>query len=323
MSGVDLPYRLRPAKYVDRELFAELIGQIVSLEGRDDWIYVSMAGEHLVDIQSIYRRSGISKFYTFDIKQDVVDRQRFNRNLPSIQFERHASTELADRLDEIVDAAGVENVIIWLDFTGAGRRKDQIDDFVAILKKLSPGDICRLTLDAGHYFFVDLRDRWAPKDLANAPLHERLAAGFRDALAPYSDPSVAALDKTDLASELIACVGRACPMAADRPADIVRFVPLLLTHYGDGSTMVTVTVRCESESEPLTVPGGWEWQPTDWTQVQTVRADVLSAKERALIDARLDDIDDACSKLDFLEEEAVRSYARFHRFQPNFQNVTE
>jgi len=323
MSGADLPYRLRPAKFVDRELFADLIGQIVAQEGRDGWLYISMAGEHLVDIQAVYRRSGISKFYAFDSDERVVNRQQFNRHLPSIWFGHHASTALADRLDGIVGTAQAERAIIWLDFTGTGRRKEQIDDFVAILKKLAPGDICRITLDVGNHFYADLRNNWAPDELKDAPPHTKVAAGYREALAPYSDSTVLSLDRTALAKEIIACIGRACPLAADRPTGRVRFAPLLLTRYGDGSSMITATVRCENEQDPLSPPGGWEWQPKDWTDVHAVRADVLSPKERAVIDTRLDNIGEACEELPFLDDDAVKSYARFHRYQPNFQNVAE
>ena len=323
MIGGDLPYRLRPAKFVDRELFADLIGQVVAREGRDGWVYISMAGEHLVDIQAVYRRSGISKFYAFDRENRTVERQRFNRNLPSIWFGHHASTALADQLDKIVGMTGAEKAIIWLDFTGTGRRREQIDDFVATLGKLAPGDICRITLDVGNHFYAELRDQWAPEEFKDKPPHVKVAAGYREALAPYCDPSVDSLDRTALAKELIACVGRACPLAADRPSGRVRFVPLLLTCYGDGSSMITATVRCEYEKKPLSPPSGWEWQPKDWSDVQTVRADVLSTRERAVIDTRLDDVVDACAELPFLDDSTVESYVRFHRYQPNFQNVAE
>lgn len=323
MSGAGLPYRLRPAKFVDRELFADLIGQITVQEGRSGWVYVSMAGEHLADIQAVYRRSGIRKFYVFDENQRVVDRQRFNRHLPSIRLDTHQATALSDRLDEIVETAGADRAIIWLDFTGTGRRKDQIDDFVKVLEKLAPGDICRITLDGGNYFYKDLRDNWAPEEMKDAPLHEKIAFGFREALAPYSDPTRNNLDKSAIADELVACVGRACPLASDRPNARVRFVPLLLTRYGDGSEMVTVTVRCEREDNPLPIPSGWEWTPNDWTDILMLKSSVLSPKERAAIDESLDNLDQACSALPFVDEDAIRAYARFHRYQPNFQNVAE
>ena len=112
-------------------------------------------------------------------------------------------------------------------------------------------------------------------------------------------------------------------MASDRPDGDVRFVPLLLTRYGDGSDMVTVTVRCEKKDDPCSVPPGWAWTPKDWGDIELVKSSVLSPKERATIDERLDMIDQACEMLPFLEEKEVRSYVRFHRYQPNFQNVAE
>lgn len=87
--------------------------------------------------------------------------------------------------------------------------------------------------------------------------------------------------------------------------------------------MITATVRCEFENEPLSVPGGWEWGPEDWSDVLNIKAELLSAKERAVVDARLDDLNDARKALPFVDGEVVEAYARFHRFQPNFQNVAE
>jgi len=323
MSGSGLPYRLRPAKYVDRELFADLVAQIVAQDGRNGWIYASMAGEHLIDIQAIYRRSGIQAFYAFDGDGKVVQRQEFNRPLPNIQFGHHMSTELADRLDAIVENAGAHRLIVWLDFTGTGRRKDQLDDLVRVLRKLAPGDVCRITLDAGHYFFKDLRDNLVPAGMDDEPPHKKLAAAFREALSPYSNPNIDDLDKAGIPEELVECIGRACPMANTRVGGNVRFVPLLLTRYGDDSTMVTATLRCEREGAPLTVPVGWEWKPDDWSDVLSIKADLLSPRERAAADSRIDNPDDACIELPFVDEETVKAYARFHRYQPNFQNVAE
>ena len=323
MSGGSLPYRLRPAKYVDRELFADLVSQVVANEGRDGWIYVSMAGEHLVDVQTVYRRSGIRSFYAFDGEERVVRRQEFNRPLPNIEFGHHMSTELADRLDGIVDRAGANRLVVWLDFTGTGSRKDQIEDLVAVLKKLAPGDICRISLDAGHYFYKDLRDNMVPEGMEGEPVHRKVAAAFVAALHPYSDPALQQLDKASLPSELLRCVGRAAPLANARPAGNVCFRPLLLTRYGDGSTMVTATLRCELEDEPQVVPRGWDWVPGDWRDVLSIEAEILSPREMAVVDAGIDDPAQVCQELDFVEEQAIRAYARFHRYQPNFKNVAE
>ena len=323
MSGSGLPYRLRPAKYVDRELFADLIAQIVAQDGRNGWVYASMAGEHLVDIQAIYRKSGIQSFYAFDGEKRVVERQEFNRLLPNIQFGHHMASGLADRLDTIVTNAGAQRLIVWLDFTGTGKRKDQLDDLVSVLRKLAPGDICRITLDAGHYFFKDLRDNLVPPAMADEPPHVKLAAAFNEALAPYSNPNVDKLEKAGIPNQLVECIGRACPMANTRLGGNVRFVPLLLTRYGDESTMVTATIRCELEDTPLPIPVGWEWRPVDWSDVMAIKTEMLSPRESAMADASIDDPDTLCTQLPFVDEDVIRAYARFHRYQPNFQNVAE
>nr|WP_139170524.1 O-methyltransferase [Lutimaribacter saemankumensis] len=299
------------------------MAQIVAQNGRDGWMYASMAGEHLIDIQAIYRRSGIKAFYTFDGDERVVERQKFNQPLPNIQFGHHMSTELADRLDAVVEKAEAQRLIVWLDFTGTGSRKDQLDDFVAVLRKLAPGDVCRITMDAGHYFFKQLRDHLVPEGMEEEPVHIKVAAAFREALAPYSNPKTTALDKAEIANELVQCIGRACPMANARVDGNVQFVPLLLTRYGDESTMITVTVRCEKEDQPLNIPASWDWAPADWSDVLMINADLLSPRERATADARIDDPDVVCTELPFVDEDTIRAYARFHRYQPNFQNVAE
>ena len=63
--------------------------------------------------------------------------------------------------------------------------------------------------------------------------------------------------------------------------------------------------------------------PPDWSSVERIIAPDLSPRERMALDKEMHgEVDGVASILGFpLEPEAVRSYARFHRFYPTFQAV--
>ena len=146
MSGSELPYRLRPNKYVDRELFAELVALLVAESGPDKYVYISMGGKHLSDHLAIYRRAGITNLYAFDYDPDIADRQRFNVPFDGVRCENHPSVELPPRLEDILDGTEAKNIIVWLDFTAPEHYK-QLREIEALVTKLQVGDVLRVTMN--------------------------------------------------------------------------------------------------------------------------------------------------------------------------------
>jgi len=321
VSASGLPYRLRPNKFVDRELFAELVSLLVAERGTDSYAYISMGGNHLSDHMAIYRRAGLRKLYAFDSDPDVVMRQRFNAPFDGIVCESHSSAELVSDIDGIVQSMGVQNVIVWLDYTEP-KHLEQLGEVQAISKNLQTGDILRVTMNVDfkslHKRESELNDR--EKGL---PVDEKQAALMKRVLGGFLPRRITRIGQDGTAGAVAESVARACQMGLDEGPRPNSPTPLLLTEYRDSSAMLTVTMLiCDARGEPR-VPSSWSFGPQDWSSVERIVAPDLSPRERLALDKEMHgDADTVASVLRFpLEPEAVRSYARFHRFYPTFQAV--
>lgn len=321
MSASSLPYRLRPNKFVDRELFAELVSQLVAERGSDSYAYISMGGNHLCDHLAIYRRAGIRNLYSFDCNPDVVVRQRFNAPFDGIVCKCHTSAELASLMDGVVESMGVKNVIVWLDYTEP-KHLEQLGEIQTLSKNLQIGDVLRITMNvdfkALHRREAELNER--EKVL---PVDEKKAALMKRVLGGFLPRRITRIGQNGTPGAVAESVARACQMGLNERPNPPRPAPLLVTEYRDSSTMLTVTMLiCDGRGVP-SLPAGWTFVPANWSSVERIIAPDLSPREKFALDKEMHgDADTVISALAFpLEPEAVRSYARFHRFYPSFQAV--
>jgi hypothetical protein len=147
MSGED-PYQLRPNKFIDRQMFIELLSRLIVPRGIEKYIYVSMGGRHLVDHYAVYNRLGIDAQFSFDMNGNEVARQRLNRPTGATVCVEMNSAALPSQIDAILQRfPSKRNLIVWLDYTSADRRT-QLQEAVQTLVRLRHGDIFRITLNA-------------------------------------------------------------------------------------------------------------------------------------------------------------------------------
>lgn len=324
MSGSGLPYRLRPNKYVDRELFAELVARLTAKHGPEHYVYTSMAAHHLTDLWAIYRKAGIEKLYAFDMNEIIVQRQEFNAPVPKTKCGNHLASDLPGKLSEILDEFEAKNAIVWLDFTDFGSRKDQLDDFVQLLRACVAGDVARITLDASEKWLKRLlREQVLREDVQSLPVDGQYAAAFRADVGRFSPPGLSELTVSEIGNRLIEAVAIAARAGTDRTSEPVRFWPVMVAEYADSRNMVTVTLVCTEEDAQNPAPPGWELCSMDgsWTEILRIRAPELSSRERTTIDSHLSDPSKVLEIMPFFDESQIRSYVDLHRFQPNFQNV--
>lgn len=322
MSGEGLPYRLRPNKFIDRELFAELISLIVTDSTPSNFVYISMGGDHLSDHLAIYRRAGIKNLYAFDRNSDVVARQVFNAPFDQVRCVPHESGEIPARLEEILAEFGAQRSIIWLDFTEA-KRLSQLKEIEALGKKLQQGDVIRVTFNADFTNLPKLEAnlKTAEKSL---PIAEKTAALLRIDLGSYLPGKVKSIYPGNINSGLSLAVERALQLGLGEGGE-KQAVPALLTEYQDTTRMFTATALITDDDGQPAVPASWPYKPADWTDVLKIYAPDLSARERYAIDRLMHKDPDVVSKelLFPLDAGAVGSYARFHRFYPTFQPILE
>ena len=316
-------YRLRPNKHVDRELFAELVSLLVSSSCGDDYVYISMGGNHLRDHISIYRRAGLRNLYAFDLSQDVVDRQRFNIPFSGVVCKTHSSGELPARLDGIVEEFEAKHAIIWLDYTKR-ERLEQLREVQAVAEKLQVGDIIRVTMNAD---FSGLSKREAELTTVEKglPVNDKNVALLKLELGKFLPHAVVSVDYNGMAGALARSVERACVLGVEASRDDRKPRPVLLTRYRDTTAMLTVTVMMTDTQGAPEIPRGWAYAPSGWDHIEMILAPDLSARERLALDQLMHmGSQELQDKLGFsLDEAAVKAYARFHRFYPSFQTVID
>lgn len=319
-------YNTRPNKHVDRELFAELVGLVTSGQSADRCGYISMGGPQMSDHQTIYKRTGIEKLYSFDFDQQVVERQRFNAPTRSTVCEYHDTAELALRLDQVTQDLDFDRVIVWLDYTGIGNRSVQLSEFQAVLGKLKPGDIARISLDASP------PSAKLKQQLPEALRADHLAAMtelLRQEMGDYHPQDFVFASQNDITSLLVSTIERSCIRATDASHErSLRFQPILLTAYADTSPMVTATVIVQDPAGAPAPPAGFQFLSTDWSTIENLEIPELSIRERTFIDTRLDESEaDITSDFGYRianEPKQARqwvSFKRFHRYLPQFQHV--
>ena len=96
-AGSSLPYRLRPNKAVDRELFLSLLMRLAPRLALEKYHYVGLGGPFLEDFRLIHGRLGIAKMTCIETEEEVHKRQLFNRPIASIEC---VHKKLEDYLDE-------------------------------------------------------------------------------------------------------------------------------------------------------------------------------------------------------------------------------
>jgi hypothetical protein len=331
MSGEDIPYQLRPNKFIDRQMFVELLSRLIVPRGPEKYIYVSMGGRHLIDHYAVYNKLGVEAQYSFDQNANEVKRQKFNRPTGKTICVELNSADLPSTIDGILAKfPSKRNLIVWLDYTSTQRRS-QFQEAVQTLVRLKHGDVFRITLNANPETLCSA-DQWR-KAGASSPAEYR-ASQLREQIQEYMPTDVTFISEHELPRILARCVELAVTAAeAQQPKLLIR--PALITSYRDGQRMLTVTCSvCEIKSkEPFPPPmfSRWRYSCGSWADIQGISAPVLSTKEQNRIDTRLHrGASDMLAALKFLPSEdkkksleALRSYRDFHRFYPSFRSVEE
>jgi len=332
MSGDDIPYQLRPNKFIDRQMFIELLSRLILPRGVESYVYVSMGGRHLVDHYAIYNQLGIDALYSFDKNLNEVQRQRFNRPIGQTVCAELNSADLPSKIDEILDTfPGRQSLVVWLDYT-APQRRMQFQEAIQTLVRLKHGDVFRITLNA-HSETLCRGEEWRETNSPDASTFR--AEQLRKQIEEYMPTDISAISGQELPMALARCVELAVK-AAEAQMTALRIVPVLITTYRDGMRMVTVTcaVRNDNEEEdrfPSSAFSRWRFACKGWNDIQSIYAPILSAKEQNVLDGRIHrGPARMLASLKFLPGrdkdaslEALRCYKRFHRFYPTFRHVED
>lgn len=312
-TGSSVPYKLRPNKAVDRELFLSLLMRLAPALALEAHHYIGLGGSFLEDFRLVHARIGIERMTSVESEEQVHKRQLFNRPTASVEC-KHST------LEDYLDAHKFDRpAIIWLDYT-MPKTVEQIGRFARTVGEVPLNSILRVTLNANPGALSEPN----PKLSGEALWVWRLEK-FRDRLGGLCPTDLAPKDMEkrmygpSILRALFLAVEKEVLSYADR-----KVVWALSTHYADGQPMVTAAlVVCAADNmliEPL-VKGWCFYSPPQ----EPLRIDLpaLSTLERLTMEAN----DDAREKLGFelpesgLGEDPFEVFKKFYRIYPHFSRV--
>ncbi|OJV70897.1 MAG: hypothetical protein BGO35_20085 [Burkholderiales bacterium 64-34] len=313
-AGSSLPYRLRPNKAVDRELFLSLLVRLSPKLALEKYHYVGLGGPFLEDFRLVHGRIGICKMTCIETEEQVHKRQLFNRPIASIECV-HKSLE--DYLDETnFDSPA----IIWFDYTEPKSITSQIERFARTIGTVPIGSILRITLNANPSSLGRPDGNLSEAELMEWRLQafqRRLGALFPNGL--IADGMKQENFGKSLLHALKLAVEKEVLSFRDR-----RIVWALATHYADGQAMVTAAlVVCQNDDKTIEeVVQAWEFHATT-DAPHRVDLPALSTLERLTMESN----DDAQAKMGFelptsnMAENPFDVFKKFYRIYPHFSRV--
>lgn len=313
-AGSALPYRLRPNKAVDRELFLSLLMRLAQKLALENYHYIGLGGPFLEDFRMVHGRLGIAKMTCIETEEQVHKRQVFNRPISSIEC-LHKSLE--DYLDETdLDSPA----IIWFDYTEPKGITSQIERFARTIGSVPIGSILRVTLNANPGCFGKPDGSLSEDDLMEWRLdafQRRLGALFPSGLLAEG------MKQENYGRSLLRVLHLAVEKEALSFKDR-RVVWALATHYADGQSMITAAlVVCQNDDKTIEeVVNAWEFHATT-DAPHRVDLPALSTLERLTMESG----DDAQTRLGFelpkssMGENPFEVFRKFYRIYPHFSRV--
>jgi len=311
-----LPYRLRPNKAVDRELFLSLLSRLTGVMKLERYKYVGLGGPFLEDFRLVHSRVGIQDMVCVEADEKVHKRQLFNKPFPSIECV-HSTIE--DYLDETdFDSP----VILWLDYSDPQGWPEQIQRFARATADLPIRSILRITLNAN----PSSLGKPSGKLARVKELHPWRLERFRERIGASSCPrDIKAADMRY--KQFGRVILRTLKLAVEKEALSYSGREVfwaLSTHYADGQPMVTATVLLirDDDAGIQEVIKNWEFYCTP-SNPHVLAMPALSALERLIMESSPspgDKLGYELPKSD-IGDNPFENFKKFYRVYPHFSRV--
>ncbi|BEV12058.1 hypothetical protein ATDW_25540 [Asticcacaulis sp. DW145] len=327
-AGSSLPYRLRPNKAVDRELFLSLLMRLAPALSLEKYHYVGLGGPFLEDFRLVHARLGLERMTCVETEEEVHKRPLFNRPVASIECVHNSLEDYLDGLDFEAPA------IVWFDYTEPREVTSQIERFAQTIGVAPIGSVLRITLNANPESLgkpsagdvsVEIGDV-ASGDRGQKPtVQEWRLARFKDRLGQLfpSGLSPEGMTQKNYGMSLLRVLKLAVEKEALNFLDR-RIVWSLATHYKDGQAMVTAALVVCADGDTVVEPlvTGWKfYAPPEAPHRLDLPA--LSTLERLTMEST----EDIEAKLAFslpksdMGEDPIAIFKKFYRIYPHFSRV--
>lgn len=332
MSGANVPYHLRPNKFVERHVFLELLECVGRWRRMSNYAYISMGGRFLEDFKAIHRRLRITRMVSIESDGLTYERQVFNRPLSSIKCLNQKSGDFIQVFDDFRSPYKDRSFIVWLDYARAKGRKNQLLEVQALASKLVAGDVIKVTMNA-NVATVYSKSEPGSKGVEDTERPGPFAA-LKRKLGEFLPSSVAS-DKDVSQKTLPSILAEAIKTAIQdglEGAGNLSPIPLACCSYDDGHQMVTVAVLIVERDQRAAIIEkcgfkNHEFFNDSWDKVIEIAVPDLSIRERLFIDKHVfsESLDQAHARLPFLlgsdrerSREMLKQYVDHYQRYPNF-----
>ena len=327
-AGSSLPYRLRPNKAVDRELFLSLLMRLAPALALEKYHYVGLGGPFLEDFRLVHARLGLARMTCVETEEEVHKRQLFNRPVASIECVHKTLEDYLDGIDFDTPA------IVWFDYTEPKGITTQIERFARTIGTVPIGSVLRVTLNANpeslgkpdaNEVSVEI-DGAASGDRKEKPtVQEWRLARFKERVGQLFPSGLSTEGMTQKHFGL--SVLRVLKLAVEKEALNFRdrkIVWALATHYKDGQAMVTaaLVVCADDDAAVGDLVKGWEFNCT-LDAPHRLDLPALSTLERLTMESN----DEVAAKMAFklpksdMGEDPITVFKKFYRIYPHFSRV--
>jgi len=337
MSGGAVAYQLRVNKCVDRNLFIELLQKISGYKKNiSEYGYYGFAGYSFEDFRQLHIRLNISKMTSIESDRQVYKRQVYNNPYRCIELLNTSSKDFIDQNGQMLESP----CIVWLDYSEANRRGEQIDEFTNLISHLNPGDVARITLNAN----ISSLYTKEPGDTQREVSKKRMEK-YKDQMSDQTLPNISEtmfLKNSDFARVLYYAIY--VSTIKNRRNSSTQFIPLMALTYRDAQhQMMTLTgiilENDENENDFYSyacIDDKWNLYIGDYLNWQTVKIhDInipeLTLKEKLLIDSLLPLSEPnsngqllCCIENNYkltLNKTEVENYLKYYRQYPGFRQV--
>ncbi|MET4808236.1 O-methyltransferase [Limibacillus sp. MBR-115] len=327
-AGSSLPYRLRPNKAVDRELFLSLLMRLAPALSLENYQYVGLGGPFLEDFRLVHARLGLKAMTCVEAEEQVHKRQQFNCPIASIECVHKTLEDYLDGHEFEVPA------IIWFDYTEPKGITKQIERFARTVGTVPLGSVLRMTLNANpsslgkpdpSELSVEIDGEESSDRAVKPTIQEWRLARFKERLGTLfpSGLTTEGMSFKTYGPSLL----RALKLAVEKEMLSFRdrrVVWVLGTHYADGQAMVTAAlVVCAANDTSIEeLVKEWEFYSTPELP-HRLDLPALSTLERLTMESH----EDPRGKLLFdlpksdMGEDPFSVFKKFYRIYPHFSRV--
>lgn len=341
MSGEKVPYHLRQNKYVDRQLFVDVLAHINRVRDITAYLYISFGGPYLEDFKVIHSNFGNQKMLSLESEEWVYERQQFNVPYGCIDCENLKSDEFLEQFDDFIIRYSAANILVWLDYARADKLRMQLNEFAALIQHARSFDIIKLTINANPASMGERIVKIPPETAEE--LRTRQLEKLKLKLGDYLPAGVTTddMEQSRYATVLLSSIRIAAHEGIKGSPNLI-LQPLTAFVYQDSlHQMLTATciILEQGKSEAFLKNSGlgkYEFRSLDWKEPIKINVPYLSVKEKFYLDnmlfrntrksdrSRLKSGAALKVKLAKNEDDAtqmLRQYFLFYRYYPHYHRI--